>query len=417
MLANRLKIRMELLGVRAVSAITRAVLAGVHCLLFHSLSGERIADRIQQILVYRIGTIGDILVTIPTLVAIRRRFPMAHIYLLTSPTYRGAPGARDLFATNDFFDDMVVYYVDDIVTTAGKINLIRRLRAQRFDLFIELSMNLTTLRRELRYLCFAKLIGCRYAVGFKVCFQRMFKREQMLLWSRPTEQERIYRSIADPLRLGPPIASWRLPVPDTAARCANELLESKGVKAEDRIVVMHPGARRETNRWDPDRFARVGDAIQECYNIRLVLSGSVSECLLVESVKALMRIKPVVVCGEMTVLQFAALLKRATLLICNDGGPMHIAASVGTATVSIFSGRDFPESWLPYGKGHKVLRRDVPCSPCFKEICDRGLICLGQISVEDVLLTVEQILNQPSSEARTESHDAFKVNIAHISQF
>lgn len=416
MLAGRLKSKIKLLGVRAAAAITRAVLAGVHRLLFRQLSKDRMADCIQRILVYRIGTIGDILITIPTLAAVRRRFPRARICLLTSPTYRGAPGAKDLFATNDFFDDMIVYYADDIAMMAGKINLIRRLRAQRFDLFIELSMQLTSLRRELQYLSFARLIGCPYAIGFEVSFQRMFKREQMLFWSRPTEQERIYRSIAGPLRLDSEITSWRLPIPDTAARFASELLESKGVRAEDRIVVMHPGAKRETNRWYPGRFAHVGDAIQARYNIRLVLSGSVSEVPLVEQVKALMRIKPVVICGEMTVLQFAALLKRAALLMCNDGGPMHTAGSVGTPTVSIFSGRDFPEPWLPYGKGHKVLRSDVSCSPCFKEVCDRGLICLDRISVEDVMLAVEQVLNRPSSEAKAEDQNTFKVSIANISK-
>jgi heptosyltransferase-2 len=68
---------------------------------------------------------------------------------------------------------------------------------------------------------------------------------------------------------------------------------------------------------------------------------------------------------------------------------MHIAAAVGTRTVSVFSARDFPERWWPCGHGHIVLRRDAPCSPCFKEICDRDLVCLKAIEEKDVLAAVE----------------------------
>jgi ADP-heptose:LPS heptosyltransferase len=81
-------------------------------------------------------------------------------------------------------------------------------------------------------------------------------------------------------------------------------------------------------------------------------------------------------------------LQQACLYIGNDTGPMHMAAAVNTPAVALFSARDFPGQWYPVGSHHIVLRKDVPCSPCFKYECDRGLICLDLIHVEEVLNAV-----------------------------
>ncbi len=73
---------------------------------------------------------------------------------------------------------------------------------------------------------------------------------------------------------------------------------------------------------------------------------------------------------------------------------MHIAAAMGTPVVAIFSARDFPQQWYPQGDGHIVLRRDVPCSPCFRDVCDRGLTCLDLIQIDDVRNAVQLQLSR-----------------------
>ena len=74
-------------------------------------------------------------------------------------------------------------------------------------------------------------------------------------------------------------------------------------------------------------------------------------------------------------------------MISNDSGPMHIAAAVGTPVVALFSGVDIPNLWYPYGEIHKVIRKDVDCSPCFKNECSEHS-CMNEISIKEVFQAV-----------------------------
>jgi ADP-heptose:LPS heptosyltransferase len=124
----------------------------------------------------------------------------------------------------------------------------------------------------------------------------------------------------------------------------------------------------------------------------VILTGSSSERPMIERVAELMHERPVLLCGLIDLQQMPALLERSSLYVGNDTGPMHIAAAVGTPTISIFSARDFPQRWHPAGPGHTVLRHDAPCSPCFREVCNREPACIEEIKVEDVLSAVRQQL-------------------------
>jgi ADP-heptose:LPS heptosyltransferase len=185
------------------------------------------------------------------------------------------------------------------------------------------------------------------------------------------------------------IGSGRLPVSNGDRGVVRLLLEGQGISTSDRVAVVHVGAKRRANRWFEGRFAAVADYTRLRYGIRTVLTGAPSERELMEDVRRRMKTRPVLLCGEVTLLQLAALMERATLYIGNDTGPMHIAAMMGTPAVAIFSARDFPSQWYPHGTGHIVLRKDVPCSPCFKDVCDQDLLCLDLIRLDEVLAAVD----------------------------
>ncbi len=385
--------RAKLGWIRASHAGARLLLWAVLSALFHRVRRASGDAAIRRILVFRIGNIGDILVTLPTLDAIRARFPEAHIALLTSPGRQGAPGAGQILPEGKWFDELLVYYTPDVRSWNGRVRLLRRLRKGRFDLFIELPNQQSKPRDELRNMIVARLAGCRFAVGFEVSQHALFLREQALYIPQVQESLRIYRSVASELSLD----SFRdvlLPVSDAGRNQIAELLRRLGINEDERYVVMHCGAKRQTNRWPGERYARVADEIIRRWGSRVVLTGSSSELSLVEEVAGRMHEKPIMLCDRIDLPQMAALLERASLYVGNDTGPMHIAGAVGTPTVSIFGARDFPQRWHPAGLGHTVLRRDAPCSPCFKEVCDRDLVCLEGIEADDVLLAVGRKLSR-----------------------
>jgi ADP-heptose:LPS heptosyltransferase len=377
---------MKLAWIRATHASVQLLLSAVQRTVFQRLYVEA---AFRRILVFRIGNIGDILVTLPALDGIRTRFPDAHIALLTSPGRQGTPGAEHILPPRKWFDELIVYHAPDVRSWKGRLRLLRRLREGRFDLFIELSNQQSRPLDELRNLIVARMAGCRSAVGFEVSQHALFLREQALHLPQVRESVRIYRSIATKLSLDS-YREARLPVSESSRNQIAGLLLRHGITDKECYVVMHAGAKRQTNQWPREWYAYVADEVIRRWGTRVVLTGSPSELSLVEHIIKLMHESSTVLCGQIDLPRMAALLERSSLYIGNDTGPMHLAATVGTPTVSIFSARDFPERWYPAGLGHSVLRRDVPCSPCFKEVCDQDLICLKGIQPDDVLAEVER---------------------------
>ena len=91
--------------------------------------------------------------------------------------------------------------------------------------------------------------------------------------------------------------------------------------------------------------------------------------------------------GQTSLLQLAALLRHCQVLVTNDTGTMHVAAGVGTRVVAIFGPTD-PRTTSPLGKGHTIVRTEVPCSPCLKRVCPVDHRCMNLIEVEEVYKTV-----------------------------
>ena len=100
--------------------------------------------------------------------------------------------------------------------------------------------------------------------------------------------------------------------------------------------------------------------------------------------------------GKTTLKELAHLTSLSSVVITVDSGPMHIAAAMGVPVVAIF-GPTAPWRTGPYGEGHTVIRKELPCSPCFSKICkDKDNICMKEIEVRDVLSAVEAQLKRLS---------------------
>jgi ADP-heptose:LPS heptosyltransferase len=106
------------------------------CAINAFLPGGVRRTKAERILVYRMGNLGDIVVALPAFHALRRRFPEAHFTLITSPTKRGAPGAQEVLAKDDTFDDMILYYEDESSKPDFLRGLRQRLATAHFDLAV-----------------------------------------------------------------------------------------------------------------------------------------------------------------------------------------------------------------------------------------------------------------------------------------
>jgi ADP-heptose:LPS heptosyltransferase len=384
------KDRAKMAVVRSVDYLATAGLSVIRRCLFRRLQWPEADRAVRRILVFRTGNIGDILNALPTFDAIRRRFPAAYICLLTSPGPSGRPGAADILPIGKWFDDYIAYHLHETGGWKGRMRLLHHLQSSRFDLFIDCN-ELVGYKSVVRNLIFARMAKSRYASGFSLHHQPFFERAQMQHAAPYRESERLYSFVSQDLQLDT-FRTVRLPVSDDARTSVRRLLASLNIDFDQDYIVMHVGAKRPTNRWPAERYVEVADAIASRLGLPLVLTGSPPELPLLESVASQTRNRLAILCGQLSLSELPALLEGATLYVGNDTGPMHVAAAVGTPTVSIFSARDFPERWYPVGNNHIIFRGDAPCSPCFKEVCDRDLLCMDHIKPSDVLVAVEQQL-------------------------
>jgi lipopolysaccharide heptosyltransferase II len=168
------------------------------------------------------------------------------------------------------------------------------------------------------------------------------------------------------------------------------LLEGHGVLPGETRVVLNAPTRWQSKRWPQERFAELGDQLASRLGAKIILTGGRADQALVEEIASLMRVRPVVAAGKTSLKELCWLLREVDLLVTCDSGPMHIAAAVGTPTIALFGPTD-PRRTGPYGRGHRVLQRQMVCIPCFKRDCPENL-CLREIEVEEVFSAAKEAL-------------------------
>lgn len=157
------------------------------------------------------------------------------------------------------------------------------------------------------------------------------------------------------------------------------------------IIALHPGSKDLFKQWSPEQFITLGNLLTDRLGYHIVITGNQSEAALVSQIAS--RIKgAVALAGDLSIPAFACFLKKISLFITNDTGPMHLAFSVRTPTVALFS----PTDPLLCGPFHldnvKVLSRPPCCAPCLRKRC-KNPFCLLQISPEETFHAAQELLH------------------------
>lgn len=335
----------------------------------------------ERILVYRMGNLGDIVVALPALHALRARYPKAHLILVTSPTKRGAPGAAEVLAKDGTFDEMIVYYIDESSNPAFLCRLRSRIAAARIDLAILLPDDQTSLISAAKQMLLMAASGVRRIVGGEVVALQHLGQPQV------PRLMKLIQTLCPAEVEAPP---WVRFDDEDKALVAKMLPADNGGP----LIGFQCGAKRPANRWMPDRFVALGQALVRELNARLVFTGSEGEKPLIDSIIAGIGSGCTNLAGQTTIPELACLAAQCDVYVSNDTGTMHVAACAGTPVVAIFSARDLEQRWYPYGEQHTVLRHTPACSPCLQNTCPvyDEPICLAAHEVEHVLDAVREVL-------------------------
>ncbi len=339
------------------------------------------SDPPRHVLVVRLGNVGDIVVAIPAFRAMRALYPEARLTLLTSPTRRGAPGAREVLANDSIFDGMIVYYEDESGHPSFLGTLRRRLRDSAVDLAVVLPNHMTPFASVAKYLALFAASGVRRTAGCRLVRPLDYQRPQV---------DRLVEIVSTLGAVAVPPFPW-LTVSGADARAAEDMITPANAPV---MIGMHVGAQRPSNRWPVERFIALGKLLTANPGRAIVLTGGAGEAGLTAAVARELGERCVDLAGRTTLGQLAAVAARCRVFVSNDTGAMHMAYAVGTPVVVPFGGRFFPHVWYPYGEGHAVLRKQIECSPCFSETCPLYAepACLARIDATEAAQAVEAIL-------------------------
>jgi lipopolysaccharide heptosyltransferase I len=330
----------------------------------------------RRILLIKPSSLGDIVHTLPTVAALRARFPDAHLAWLVKKQWAG------IVERVEGVDR--VWPVEGGV--AGWLKQVPALRAAAFDLVVDL-------QGLFRSAAMAWLTGCSTRIGFA-----NGREGSPLLYTMrvpvPTPEMHAvdrYLLVAQALGAARPLTPvFRFAIADADRARVAELLERVGVERGSPWVAMHVSARWPTKRWPAEFFAAVANCLQRDGVGPVVLIGTPGGLAEARAVVASARSVRTLI-GLTPIELLPALLESATVLVSTDSGPMHVAAAVGTPVVALF-GPTSPIRTGPYGARHTVLTHAVACRPCFRRVCHNRvhLECLTGITPQQVLAAVRK---------------------------
>ena len=172
---------------------------------------------------------------------------------------------------------------------------------------------------------------------------------------------------------------------------SEKLLTENRISKNDILVGIHLGASKSDKTWPVSSFAALADMITEELGAKILLFGSPSEADLGIEFDMLVKSRPVNFIGKTDIGELSALLKRCSLLISNDTGPLHLATAVGTKVIDIFTANVHFLETGPYGDGHYVIQADLPCVPCAFNVQCNNMVCKDIIKPRVVFEVVKEI--------------------------
>lgn len=335
----------------------------------------------MNILIVRLGALGDVIHAVPAAAALRKAFPDARIDWLVDAKHR------------DIVD--LVTAIDRAVslespTMAGWTAALRALRAMPYDIAIDL-------QGLMKSAVLARASGAARVVGFSIWHLREKTARPFYSDAHDAEGGHVIRKNLRLLRaVGVEDDEIRFPLADVASPALDDL--RRRIAADRPFVLINPGAAWPNKRWAPERFGELATFLRdECGLTPVVLWGpgeeGLAQAVIAASSGAAIAAPPT------RVADLVSMARAAALLVSGDTGPLHIATAVGTPTVSLFGPTD-PERNGPYAAGDVAVSRYEVCGCHYDRRCHEPSWCLGQVEVAEVCAAVQRRLRGASDTQR-----------------
>ncbi len=340
--------------------------------------------RVRRVLVVRLRSIGDTVLTTPTLAALRRFLPEAKIDILLEDWV--AP----LLTGHTDIDEVVTIRRGD---TMNRVRAVRGLRQRKYDVVFNLHGGTTAT-------LLTRATGAPHRVGFRdyqYGFLHNHRAEPAAaLWER-NPLHSVEQQLAIVASVGVPVTGFiptRLTVTHEADTNITRKLDARGINADDDIALLHPAAAFDTKQWATENFARIAEHLA-AHKLKIVALAAKHERTTLEKLRALSRVS-LIAFDDLTLPEVTALAARAQVFVGNDSGIAHIAAAVRTPSVVIFGSSNVAH-WRPWMPNRdvpvEVVREEMPCQPCagYECLAFDEPECIKRVTVERVMAAIDRV--------------------------
>ncbi|MEW6362060.1 MAG: glycosyltransferase family 9 protein [Acidobacteriota bacterium] len=351
----------------------------------------------ERILVFRIGSLGDILIAMPSFWRLRQAYPESELILLsgTSPDNAKMISATAILPKSGLFDGYLTY--PDAASPAEAAKMLLEVYKSKAETMVYLMPRTRSANAIWRDRFAFRLAGIRHFIGMQHLSGNLLpvnasypaekvSRESDFLWDCLTADE--VPGDDWPRRADIGILSGE------KQSAVAFLAENYGSNIDGRLMLaVAPGSKWASKIWPAERFAAVLSELRKIYPIVPVIVGDRYDFETGEQI--LKRLGDGInAAGRLDIRTTAAVLQMCAMYLGNDTGAMHLAASVGTSCVAIFAAIDWPGRWYPIGDGHAVIRKQVECEGCHAPNCPYENRCLQMIEPEEVINACKEILSR-----------------------
>lgn len=333
---------------------------------------------LKKILLRGPNWVGDSVLAIPAMKAVRSRFPDAEITLLVRPWVAG------VFKSAPFINHL--WSEPRPAGISDWMRITKTIRQNRFDTALLFPNSF-----ESAAMIFLGRVPQR--VGYATDGRRWLLTNSLKPSDRKRHQVHYYLDLAEALSAEVDQPSIAIEATTEEKTQASRLLASEGIAPTRHYLVLNPGAAYGgAKRWSEEGFAEAGDTLAAELDLDVAIIGSEVERSIAESIQKRMRSRVAVLNGRTSLETLIGVISGASLVLTNDSGPMHIAAALGVPTVAVFGATDHVVT-APWGPHTRVVREPVECSPCMLRECPIDHRCMTRVSPGAVCSAARELIH------------------------
>jgi predicted lipopolysaccharide heptosyltransferase III len=334
----------------------------------------------KRILLIQLGDIGDVILTLPAIRALRENYPESGIVVCVREK------AREIIEDCPFASEVMTVRKERKRLKAAipdQARWIRELRAHRFDLAIDL-------RTGTRGAVIAGLSGAGTRIGRFAADGRLWRNRVFTHLVSPPDEAFQYAAehnlnILSPLCLKIPDRTPQITILFHRKQAAINLFSSEKIPGNRPLLAFHPFSLWRYKEWQVNSCVKLIDDVQHRYDMTIIITGSPDERDRADQVVARCRTSPFNLAGKTSIGELAAVLSACRGFIGVDTAALHLAAAVGIPTLGIF-GPSPAVCWAPRGNLHTIVSKNMPCVPCRRKGCLDSEIsqCLDELTLKDI---------------------------------